>query len=105
MHGPQYVVPDKGHLWDRINRTGFGFAAAYVVLVVVVFGVTAATSSPSKAGLDWIPFTLLAMPWFLLDARLLFPGLVVNTALLYVLGSLVHAVRAASGNGDKKLDR
>lgn len=79
-------------LSSRLDRGGCYFASAYVVLVVVVFTATAATTDRSKVGLDWIPFTILALPWFALDARLLVPGLIANTVLMYFLGAALHRV-------------
>ena len=41
-----------------------------MLIVVVVFALTASTTKPSSVGLDWIPFMLLSMPWYALDVRL-----------------------------------
>jgi len=82
----------KGMLNDHVNPGGFYLAAIYVLTVVVVFALTASTTKPSNVGLDWIPFVLLSMPWYALDVRLLVPGLIVNTGLMYLLGALVHAL-------------
>lgn len=82
----------KGTLNDRVNPGGFCVATTYVLIVVVVFVLTASTSKPSNVGLDWIPFVLLSMPWYALDVRLLVPGLIVNTGLMYGLGTLLHTL-------------
>jgi hypothetical protein len=82
----------KGTLKDRVNPGGFCVAATYVLIVVVVFALTASTTKPSNVGLDWIPFMLLSMPWYALDIRLLVPGLVLNAGLMYLLGTLLHAL-------------
>ena len=82
----------KGMLNDHVNPGGFYLAAIYVLTVVVVFALTASTTKPSNVGLDWIPFVLLSMPWYALDVRLLLPGLIVNTGLMYLLGTLLHAL-------------
>ena len=82
----------KGILNDHVNPGGFSVAATYVLIVVVVFALTASTTKPSNVGLDWIPFVLLSMPWYALDVRLLVPGLIVNTGLMYLLGTLFHAL-------------
>ena len=82
----------KGILTDRGNLGGFYLAATYVLIVVFVFALTASTTKPSNVGLDWIPFVLLSMPWYALDVRLLVPGLIVNTGLMYLLGTLLHAL-------------
>ena len=82
----------KGTLKDRVNPGGFCFAATYVLIVVVVFALTASTTKPSNVGLDWIPFVSLSMPWYAVDVRLLVPGLIVNAGLMYLLGTLLHAL-------------
>ena len=82
----------KGTLKDRVNPGGFCVAATYVLIVVVVFALTASTTKPSNVGLDWIPFMLLSMPWYALDIRLLVPGLVLNAGLMYLLGTLFHSL-------------
>jgi hypothetical protein len=80
----------KATLRNRFNSGGFCVAATYVLIVVVVFAFTASTTKPSNVGYDWIPFILLSMPWYGLDARLLLPGLVANTGLMYLLGTLLQ---------------
>ena len=82
----------KDILNDHVNPGGFYLAATYVLIVVVVFALTASITKPSNVGLDWIPFVLLSMPWYALDVRLLVPGLIVNTGLMYLLGTLLHAL-------------
>ena len=82
----------KGMLHNRVNPGGFCLAVTYVLFVLVVFALTASTTKPSNVGLDWIPFVLLSMPWYALDARLLVPGLIVNACLMYLLGTLLHAL-------------
>ena len=82
----------KGRLNDHVNPGGFSLTATYLLIVVVAFALTASTTKPSNVGLDWIPFVLLSMPWYALDVRLLVPGLIVNTGLMYVLGTLLHAL-------------
>jgi hypothetical protein len=79
-------------LKNRVNPGGFCVAATYVLVVVAVFALTALTTKPSNVGLDWIPFVLLAMPWYFLNPRLLLPGLIVNTGLMYLLGTLLHTL-------------
>jgi len=82
----------KGILNDRLNPAGFCLAATYALIVVVVFALTASTTKPSNVGLDWIPFMLFSMPWYALDVRLLVPGLIVNVGLMYLVGTLLHAL-------------
>jgi len=82
----------KRILKDRVNPGGFCVAATYVLIVAVVFVLTASTTKPGNVGLDWIPFVLLSMPWYALDVRLLVPGLIVNVGLMYLSGTLLHAL-------------
>ena len=79
----------KSTLRNRVNRGGFCVAAIYVLVVVVVFAFTAYNTKPSNVGYDWIPFILLSVPWYGIDPRLLFPGLVANAGLMYLLGTLL----------------
>jgi hypothetical protein len=80
----------KTTLRSRINPGGFCVAATYVLIVIAVFLFTAATTKPGNVGLDWIPFALLSMPWYGLNTWLLFPGLIANACLMYILGTLMH---------------
>jgi len=77
----------KAKLRSHVDPGGFRLAAIYVLAVVFVF---ALTTKPDNVGLDWIPFVLLAIPWYLLDTRLLLPGLILNVGLMYLLGTLLH---------------
>lgn len=112
-------MPHEGRLWDRVNRTGFGFAAGYVVLVVAVFAGTAA-GRPTVFRWEWIPFLLLTMPWSpFLNHRLIDPGvpwtqtvaliaflagMVVNTAAIYIIGSWVQPMWSEFMNWHKNRD-
>lgn len=80
----------NGNLRNRVNRCGCCLAGAYVLILLAVFAYTAATTAPSNVGLDWIPFGMLAMPWYGLDAHLLFPGFIANTAFMYLLGTVLQ---------------
>lgn len=82
----------KTILRNRVNRAGFCAAAIYVLIVVLVFSVTAYNTKPSNVGYDWIPFVLLSMPWYRLDPQLLFPGLIANAGLMYLLGTLLDTL-------------
>ena len=82
----------KGMLKDHLNPGGFCVAASYVLIAIVVFALTTSTTKPSNLGFDWIPLALLSMPWYALHVRLLVPGLIVNTGLMYLLGALFHAL-------------
>jgi hypothetical protein len=80
----------KVTLRNRLNPGGCWFAGTYLVFIVAVFMFTAATTKPSNVGFDWIPFTLLSMPWYRLDTRLLVPGFIANAGLMYLLGTLLE---------------
>jgi hypothetical protein len=110
-------MPHEDHLWDRINRTGFGFAAVYVALVVASFAV--GKSSPIDLGQNAIPFLLLTLPWSALVQRLSVPGvpwtetvaliafiagIVVNTAVIYIIGSEVQAMWSQFWNWHRNRD-
>jgi hypothetical protein len=82
----------KNVVRDRVNPGGFRAAATYVLIVVAVFTVTVFTTTPSNVGLDWIPFILLSAPWCAIDQRLLLPGLLANTCLVYLFGVLFHGL-------------
>ena len=75
----------------HLNPGGFCVAATYLLIVVAVWALTAVTTKPANLGYDWIPFSLLAMPWDWVNARLVLPGLIANTVLTYLLGTLLHA--------------
>jgi hypothetical protein len=82
----------KATLRNHVDPGGFCVAATYVLAVVFVFALTAYTTKPDNVGLDWIPFVLLAMPWYFLNTRLLLPGLILNVGLMYLLGTLLHTL-------------
>jgi hypothetical protein len=76
----------------RFPRLGAWFAVVYLALVLAVFAVTAIETQPSNVGLDWIPFWWLALPWSKMSPRLLFPGFLINAALLWILGTAIEAL-------------
>jgi hypothetical protein len=82
----------KATLRNRVNPGGFCVAATYVLTAVVVFALTTYTTKRDSVGYDWIPFVLLAMPWYRLNTQLLLPGLIANAGLMYLLGTLLHAL-------------
>jgi hypothetical protein len=71
-----------------VNRGGFCVAVFYLFIVVFVYASISLTTKPSNAGYDWIPFMLLAMPWYGINTGLLFPGLIANAGISYLLGIL-----------------
>ena len=77
-----------------LNPVGFRLAGIYLILVLVIFLLTAATTKPSKVGLDWIPFLLLSWPWLSWQGgtQCLLPGLLVNAGILYFVGTLFRAL-------------
>jgi hypothetical protein len=82
----------KGALKNRITLGGFCVAAAYALIVGMVFALTALTTKPSNVAYDWIPFILLSMPWYAINPNLLLAGLIVNAALMYLLGTALQAL-------------
>jgi hypothetical protein len=77
----------------RPNRVGIYAAVSYAFIVVLVYSYTSFTTKPDNVGLDWIPFVMLAMPWYAINSQFLFPGLIVNAGILFFLGTLVEKVR------------
>jgi hypothetical protein len=67
--------------------------SSYAFIVVLVYSYTSFTTKPDNVGLDWIPFVMLAMPWYAINPQFLFPGLIVNAGILFFLGTLVEKVR------------
>jgi hypothetical protein len=93
--------------FPRPIRVGSWLAGIYVVIVLVVYWITALTTKPGNVGLDWIPFVMLAMPWAAMGQAqdFLIPGLIANALLLFAVGALIGVVteeRAASQNGSGK---
>jgi hypothetical protein len=82
----------KATLRNHVNPGGFCVAATYILIVVVVFAISAYTTKPSNVGYDWIPFILLAMPWYWLHTQLLLPGLIANSVFVYLLGTLFYTL-------------
>jgi hypothetical protein len=85
------------NLRNYISTTGCCLVATYIVIVVVLHAVIAATTNPSNMGMHWIPVGILAMPWPALDRRLLLPGFVANAALLYLLGAIFDKISRIVG--------
>ena len=81
----------KDTLSAHVSRGGLRLAAIYLLVVGVVYAVTAYTTEPSKVGLDGIFLVLLAMPWYSMGPRFLWAGLVANTCLMYLLGTLLDS--------------
>jgi hypothetical protein len=80
----------KPTLMRHINPGGLWLGAIYLIAVIVAYAIIAYTTKPGNVGYDWIPFVLLAMPWYRLYPPLLLPGLLINTGLMYLLGTLLH---------------
>lgn len=89
----------------RWSVTGAWFSAIYIVIVLTVYTLTALTTVPDNVGLDWIPFVMLAMPWYGMNAQLLIVGFVLNAAILYLLGGLVETVWRTVISGPRVVDR
>jgi hypothetical protein len=76
------------------NLGGIYLAGTYIVLAAALYGITAYSSSVHPDdGLQWIPFAMLASPWFEINAYLLFPGLILNMLILFAVGMIVGAIQ------------
>lgn len=77
----------------RPYRLGIYLVVLFVFLAVAVYAAIA-LSSHGDDGLEWIPFVLLAMPWLRMGQaqEFLFPGLIANAVILYLLGTLLEKV-------------
>jgi hypothetical protein len=84
----------------RFFRLGICLAGLYAIVVVAVYCLI--RSSPPDDGLEWIPFVMLAMPWFRIAPELLIPGLLLNAAILYGIGAFVQT-RWRSAHASKRL--
>jgi hypothetical protein len=83
-------MASKRTLRKAINPGGFCVAATYILVGVAVFVFTAVTTKPGNAGLDWLPFALLGMPWSGWGTGML-SAFVINTCLMYLWGGLLYA--------------
>lgn len=84
-------MASKRTLMNAIDPGGFCVATTYVLVGVAVFVFSAVTTKPSNAGLDWLAFALLGMPWSGWATGML-PAFVINAGLMYLLGSLLYAI-------------
>jgi hypothetical protein len=80
----------KASLKGRSNRLGIYAAAVYLFIVAVVYILTAYTGTTDDSGLQWIPFFMLGLPWSRISAQFLFPGLIINAGILFLIGTLVE---------------
>lgn len=76
----------------HFSSTGLSVSLLYSLLVILIYTYTAANTKPENLGYDWIPFILLAMPWYRINPRLLIPGLIINAVAFYFLGVLLRKV-------------
>lgn len=85
----------EAELKGRPNRLGIYVAAAYLLVVVGVYAVTAYNTKPDNVGYDWIPFVMLAMPWVAIGRaqEFLIPGLIANVVIFYLFGTLLEIAR------------
>jgi len=89
----------------RRSVLGSWLAAIYIVLVIAVYVLIASVTKPDNVGLDWIPFVMLAMPWYGLAPQLLIVGFILNAAILYFLGFLMETVWRSVINSPRTADR
>jgi hypothetical protein len=80
------------------RRAGLGIwlAGIYVALVVGLFILTALTTNPGKVGLDWIPFMVLTAPWSGMSPAMAVPGILLNAAIMWLAGTVLHKIIRAS---------
>jgi len=84
------------------DPVGIYLATAYLFLVVIVFVFTRTTTKPGNVGYDWIPFIMLAVPWYFVNPRFfLLPGFVVNAGLLYLFGMACNKLRHRTSKIDR----
>jgi hypothetical protein len=67
-------------------------AGFYCAIALLVYVLIAATTRPENVGYDWIPFVLLAIPWYRINSRLLVVGLILNAICFYLLGVMIHKI-------------
>jgi hypothetical protein len=89
----------------RRSVLGACLAGAYLVLVIAVYVLIASVTKPDNVGLDWIPFVMLAMPWYALAPQLLIVGFIVNAAILYFLGAIIEIVWRSVTRAPRTADR
>jgi hypothetical protein len=82
------IRPDS--LRGRPSRFGLWLAGIYLLLAAGLFLQTALTTKPGNVGLDWIPFVVLSMPWSRMDPRFAIPGVLLNGAMLWALGTALQ---------------
>ena len=76
----------------RRPRLGLWLAGLYLGLDMGLFVVTELTTRPDNVGLDWIPFVMLGMPWSRRDPALAVPGVLLNAAILWALGTALQVL-------------
>jgi hypothetical protein len=69
---------------------GIFLAAFYVVIVAAVYCLI--RNSPPDDGMEWIPFVMLAMPWYKMGPQLLIPGLVLNAGIFFGIGTAIEVI-------------
>ena len=65
-------------------------AGFYCAIALLIFVLTEVTTRPENVGYDWIPFVLLAIPWYWINPRLLVVGLILNAGCFYLLGVMIR---------------
>lgn len=70
--------------------------AIYIVIVVAAYAF-ASIGKPDEFGYIWVPFFMLAMPWYVFTEQVFvpnsiqgaLPGFILNAGLLYLLAMLI----------------
>ena len=77
----------------RRIRLGLGLVAAYLVIVIAAYAL-ATLGKPDEFGYRWIPFFMLAMPWYIITEHVFdpnslsaaLPGFILNAGILFLAG-------------------
>jgi heme/copper-type cytochrome/quinol oxidase subunit 2 len=73
----------------RLLRLGVSIAGIYAVIIVSIYILIRIAAH--NDGMQRVPLSMLALPWFRIAASLLMPALILNAAILFVLGILLYA--------------
>ncbi len=99
--GRRSISPRGDEMQDvpkrRRARLGVWFAATYLVIVVAAY-LWAVIGKPDAFGYVWLPFFILAAPWYRLADQffdtealvsLAIPCFILNAGILFLIGALI----------------